>query len=104
MATAKQKMSNFARASKDRLSGRRLIQPAEEKKKPKQKMPSSDTDPKNNEKPKTILDKFITYTSVIIKRLEDSNKRLDNDYEERKISIKKLLKENEKLKKDIKTS
>ena len=34
MAATKQRLSNFARASKDRLSGRRLIQPAEERKKP----------------------------------------------------------------------
>ena len=34
MAATKQRWSNFARASKDRLSGRRLIQPAEERKKP----------------------------------------------------------------------
>ena len=34
MAATKGKLSSFARASKDRLSGRRLIQPSERKKKP----------------------------------------------------------------------
>ena len=34
MAATKGKLSSFARASKDRLSGRRLIQPSEKKKKP----------------------------------------------------------------------